>query len=48
MKLWIGSGFSAPKKYLADNGGEFANEQYRNILYQNLNIDLYHTAAESP
>ena len=38
MKLWIGSGFGAIKKHLADNGGEFASEQNRNLC-ENLNID---------
>ena len=26
MTLWIGSGMGPPRKFLADNGGEFANE----------------------
>lgn len=47
MKLWIGSSFSAPKKYLAKNGVEFAKEQYCNMS-QNLNTDLHHTIAEGP
>lgn len=38
MKLWIGSGFGAIKKNLADNDGEFASEQYCNLC-ENLNID---------
>ena len=28
MQMWIGNGFGAPAKFLADNGGEFANEEY--------------------
>ena len=47
MTLWIGSGFGVPKKFLADNGGEFANEEYRDMC-GNLNIDVKHTAAYSP
>ena len=28
MLMWIWSGLGVPKKFLADNGGEFANEIY--------------------
>lgn len=47
MQMWIGSGFGAPQKFLADNGGEFANEDFRNMC-GNLNIQVLNTAAESP
>ena len=47
MTLWIGSGFGIPKKILGDNGGEFANEEYKDMC-ENLNIDVKHTAADSP
>ena len=47
MIMWIGSGLGAPKKFLADNGGEFANEQFRDMC-ENLNIEVLNTAAYSP
>ena len=47
MTLWIGSGFGCPKKFLADNGGEFANEEYKDMC-SNLNIEVLNTAANSP
>ena len=47
MLMWIGAGFGAPGKFLADNGGEFANEQYRDMC-ENLNIECCKTAAYSP
>lgn len=47
MQMWIGSSFGAPKRFLADNGGEFGNEQYKDMC-GNLNIEVVHTAAESP
>ena len=47
MIMWIGSGLGAPKKFLADNGREFANEQYKD-MYSNLNIEPINTAAYSP
>ena len=47
MEMWVGSGFGAPGKFLADNGGEFNNEEYRDMC-QNLNVEIMHTAAESP
>ena len=31
MLLWVGNGLGVPKRFLADNGGEFANEQYRDM-----------------
>ncbi|CAG2236725.1 unnamed protein product [Mytilus edulis] len=47
MSLWIGSGMGPPKRFLADNGGEFANDIFRNLC-ANLNIDVMNTAAYSP
>ena len=41
MTLWIGSGFGIPKKILGDNGGEFANEEYKDTC-ENLNTDVKH------
>ena len=34
-------------KFLADNGGEFANEEYKDMC-ANLNIEVRNTAAHSP
>ena len=45
--MWIGSGLGAPGKILVDNGGEFANEEYKDMC-ENFNIMVCHTAAESP
>ena len=47
MKLWIGSGMGAPRKFLSDNGGEFANEQFRDMA-ENLSIEVWNTAGSSP
>ena len=37
----------SPKRFLTDNGGEFANEKYKE-MNEKLNIEVCHTAAESP
>lgn len=47
MTLWIGSGMGPPKKFLADNGGEFANEEFRSMA-ENLNIEVLNSAGYSP
>lgn len=47
MKVWIGSGLGPPKRFLADNGGEFANADYRDMA-ENLNIQVWNTAGLSP
>lgn len=47
LEKWIGTGLGCPKKFLADNGGEFANENFKDMA-ENLNITVLHTAAESP
>ena len=46
MKIWV-SYFGCPKRFLADNGGEFANTEYREMC-ENLGVDMMKTAAESP
>ena len=46
FKYWI-SYFGAPKMFLTDNGGEFDNENFRDMA-QNLNMIIKTTAAESP
>ena len=46
MLLWIGSGFGAPGKLLANNGSEFGNEKFRD-MYENLNIEVQNKAAYS-
>lgn len=46
MKMWI-SYFGKPKKFLADNGGEFSNESYKDMC-TSLDIEIMKTAAESP
>ena len=46
MKAWV-SYFGTPRRFLADNGGEFANAEYREMC-ENFNIDMMKTAAESP
>ena len=43
---WI-KHYGTPKKFLSDNGGEFANEKYRE-MNEKMNIDTRKTAAESP
>ncbi len=47
MLLWIGSGLGSPRKFIADNGWEFANEKYKDMC-ANLNIEVLNTAAYSP
>ncbi|XP_071118367.1 uncharacterized protein [Haliotis cracherodii] len=47
LKLWVGSGLGTPRKFLADNGGEFANEEYRDMA-ENLNVEVMNTASFSP
>lgn len=47
VKIWIGSGMGSPKRFIADNGGEFANSNFRDMC-ENLNIEILHTAAQSP
>ena len=47
VKNWILGPFGPPRKCLADNGWEFANEYYRDIC-ENLNIEVLKTGSESP
>ena len=46
MRIWI-SIFGAPTKFLSDNGGEFANEEFVTLCEQ-MNITVKTTAGESP
>ena len=46
MKAWI-STFGPPEKFLADNGGEFANRKFLDVC-EDMNIRVLHTAGESP
>ena len=46
LKTWI-SYFGRPKSFLADNGGEFLNEEYKEMC-EMFNIEEAKTAAESP
>lgn len=46
LKTWI-SYFGQPQRFLADNGGEFANNDYREMC-ESFNIEVAKTAAESP
>ena len=46
LKTWI-SYFGRPNRFLADNGGEFLNEEYKEIC-EMFNIKEVKTAAESP
>ena len=46
FKLWI-TIFGCPKRFLSDNGGEFANQEFRDVA-EALNIQVITTAAESP
>ena len=34
-------------KFMADNGGEFANDKYLDVC-QNLNVEVYNTVSYSP
>ena len=47
MLMWVGCGMGAPKKFLADNGGEFPNEEYRDIC-DNFNVEVLKTGSQSP
>ena len=47
VKNWVLGPFGPPRKFLADNGGEFANEKYRDMC-ENLNVEVLKTGAESP
>lgn len=47
ITTWIDSGFGAPNKVIVDNGGEFDNPEYLDIMEQ-FNIEVCATGAESP
>ena len=46
LKTWI-SYLGQPEQFLADNGGEFSNDEYKQMCEQ-FNIEVSNTAAESP
>ena len=46
LKIWIGI-FGCPAKILSDNGGEFSNDDFRE-MGEKLNTRITTTAAESP
>ena len=46
LKTWI-SYFGRPKRFLADNGGELLNEEYKGMC-EMFDIEEAKTAAESP
>ena len=31
LLMWIGTGLGTPSKFIPDNGGEFANEDYKEM-----------------
>ena len=45
--VWLASGFGPPEKFLIDNGGEFANENYKELTEQ-FNAEICGTSANSP
>ena len=45
-RIWI-SDFGCPKKFLSNNGGEFANKSFIDMCAK-LNIEVATTAGESP
>lgn len=48
LKSWVGAGFGVPSKgLLTDNGGEFSNDQFREMASM-LGIHVMTTGAESP
>ena len=47
VKVWISSGFGAPRKVLVDNRSEFDNPDYLDAMAQ-FNIEVMATAASSP
>ena len=47
IKMWIASVSGAPRKFLIDNGGEFANNLY-NEMAAHFNVEVCSTGAESP
>ena len=46
FQMWIRY-FGSPAKFLSDNGGEFANERFRE-MNEKLGVETCKTAAESP
>ena len=46
FRIWI-SIYGCPEKFLSDNGGEFANEKFKELC-EKTNVVVHTTAAESP
>ena len=46
VQMWIGLNLGSPRKFLVDNGKEFANKQLRDMC-ENLNIQVLNTAKQS-
>ena len=46
LRFWI-SYFGPPRRFLSDNGGEFSNDEYRELCEQ-FNIECATTPGESP
>ena len=44
--VWLASGFGPPENFLVDNGGEFANENYKELTKQ-FNVEICGTSANS-
>ena len=47
IEIWIGTGIGPPRKFLCDNGREFANNLFLDLC-ENMNVQVIHTAAYSP
>ena len=47
MVMWMGAGLGSPKKFITDNGGEFANREFLDLC-ENVNVEVCSTAGESP
>ena len=47
LLIWIGNGLVTPSKFIADNGGEFANEDHMDMA-ENLDITKCNATGESP
>ena len=44
--MWIASGFGAPGKFPIDNGGEFANNLYKEMT-SHFNVQVYNTGTRA-
>lgn len=45
--MWIGAGFGSPERFSANNGVEYAKEEFTGMC-ENFNISIMHTAAQNP